>query len=841
MISRTLTPVRVGDGLLKMFGLCLLAGVLVAGVLFPVFGGLGVASNQASDTINSVSADLVTTDPPLITTVTDSAGAPIAYLFSQYRLPVTAEQIAPTMKAALIATEDRRFNEHHGVDWKGTIRALISNSSSEDTQGASTLTQQYVKNYLINVVYRDRAGEDEDPDNAIGRDRAQEQTISRKLKEAQLAIQIEQKMSKEEILTGYLNVVEFTDQVFGIGAAAHAYFNTTPDKLTLTQSALLAGMVNNPVLYNPWKRPEKTLERRNFVLNKMVETNRLSKGDAEAAKKEPLGVVENQPQKPAANCVGAGPEYGFFCQYVEDYLMKIGMFSEDQLYSGGYTIRTTLDPNATHAAKAAVESQVAKDIPGIANTMAIIKPGKERHEVHALVANRDYGLDPNAGQTTIGYPYGVMNKFGAGSTYKIFTAAAYLEKGGGINHQIPAPESYTSNVFTGGGKTCPRTERGNDGDSRKYCVQGGANGNLTLQMALAKSPNTSFVMLEEQVGMDAVVDMASRLGLRETMATNQLGQAPDPSSDKPEINSSQTQFFRSKPGYPGNASFTLSPAPVSTLEMANVGATLMSGGVWCPPTPLLEVLDRNGKKLDVAKYEEPCEQAVAEPLANTLVQGMSKDDTEGTATNAARAAGWNRPMLGKTGTTQQHKSAAFVGATPQYAASVMTFNDSPKPEGICDGDRPRLCGGGGNIFGGKVPARTWFEAMKVIHAPLPVQGLQPGDPRYIDGGPESKVPDVVGRGQADATATLQNAGYQVEVRQSNRSEPKGTVVNQSPRGAALPGSMIIIYVSSGYVPPPDQPTGGAPPPPSGGENPPPTGGPDPSNPNGPGGGRGPGG
>jgi membrane peptidoglycan carboxypeptidase len=835
-----------------MFGLCLLAGVLLAGMLFPVFGAMGVASNQASDTIDSVSADLVTTDPPLITKITDSQGNPIAYMYSQYRLPVTADQISPAMKGALISIEDRRFYEHHGVDWKGTLRALISNSSSGDTQGASTLTQQYVKNYLINVVYRDQVGVDEDPEKEIGRQRAQEQTVTRKLREARLAIQIEQKMSKEEILAGYLNVVEFTDRVFGIGAAAHAYFGTTPDKLTVTQSALLAGMVNNPSLYNPWKFPEKTLNRRNRVIDTMVETNRLSRSDAEKAKKEPLGVLP-APAKEAANCVGAGPEYGFFCQYVEDYLMKIGMFSEDQLYSGGYTIKTTFDARATQIAKAAVEHQVPKTVDGIANAMSIVRPGKTRHEVVALVANRDYGLDGSKGQTQIAYPYGVMNKFGAGSTYKIFTASAFLEHGGGINNTIDTPNTLTSTVFTGGGKKCPRTDVPNDGDNRKYCLSNAGDGyapTMSLQQALATSPNTGFVRLEERVGMDAVVDMAGRLGLRDTLATNMSGQTPDPSAKREEDNSTQNVYFRPKPnGYAGRASFTLSPAPVSPLEMSNVAATLMSGGVWCPPTPLLEVQDRNGKKLDITKYEEPCEQAVAEPLANSMVQGLSKDDTgSGTSAGSARQFNWTRPMLGKTGTTQEYKSAAFVGATPQLAASTMVFNDGPRPRPICDGQAsgvpPRLCGNG-TIYGGRAPARTFFEAMGQILGAEPALPLPGGDPRYMDGGPENKVPNVVGKSQADATSILQNAGFPVAVKQSNRADPKGTVVNQSPRGGALKGETITIYVSTGYVPPaqteqPNPPSGGAPPPTGGGTPPPGTGGPT-NGPGGPGGGGGGGG
>jgi membrane peptidoglycan carboxypeptidase len=716
------------------------------------------------------------------------------------------------------------------VDWKGTIRALISNQAGEDVQGASTLTQQYVKNYLINVVYRDQTGQEgEDPQKKMERQRAQEQSITRKLREARLAIQLEQNMSKDDILTGYLNVVEFTNEIFGVGAASQAYFATTPDKLTVPQSALLAGMVNNPSLYNPWKRPEQTLKRRNLVIDTMVETSRLSEEDAEKAKKEPLGVrAEGEPLKPAANCVGAGPEYGFFCQYVEEYLTEVG-FSRDQLYTGGYTIKTTFDAAATQIAKRAVEAQVPKDTEGVNNSMAIVRPGAERHEVVALVSNRDYGLNTAAGQTTLGYPYDVMNKFGAGSNFKIFTAAAFLEKGGGIMNTIQTPPTHASNVFAGGAKSCPRTDRSGDQDTRKYCLSNSSeNGptSMTLQQALATSPNTGFVILEERTGMDAVVDMASRLGLRKTMATNGSGATPDPNSDNPVNRVSQSEFFRSTPNSPGNASFTLGPAPVSVLEMANVGATIMSRGVWCPPTPISEVLDRNGKKMDVR--EQPCEQAVDPALADALAEGMSKDDTgSGTAANAARTFGWNRPMIGKTGTTQTHQSAAFLGATPQLSAAVHTFGDSPQPRGICL-DPVRLCGSG-NIFGGRIPARTWFDTMKQIHEGAEVLPLPVANDRYRNGGSDTQVPDVVGDSEADATAALQGAGYKVSVVQRNNAQEKGTVVGQSPRGNALAGETITIYVSTGYVPPPQTsaPPATETPPPSGGGGggePPPGGG-----------------
>ncbi len=785
--------------MLKLLGLCLLAGVLLSGLLFPVVGSLGLVSNRASDTVDSISADLVTTDPPLVTTVTDKDGVPIAYLYDQYRVLVPPEKIADTMKAALVSIEDRRFYEHQGVDWKGTIRAGLTNQfSGSVTQGASTLTQQYVKNYLVHVVARN---------NLVEQQKAQEQTIARKAREARISIQLETKLGKDEILARYLNVVPFGSTVYGIAAAARAYFDTTPDRLTVAQSAMLAGMVNSPSALNPEVYPDKALERRNQVIDKMVENDKLSRDTAEAAKREPLGLA-TPVRTPPNGCVGAGPENGFFCSYAVNYLERNG-FSLEQLKTGGYTVQTTLDRTVTGHAKQAAEAQLPKSTNGIANTLAIVRPGKERHEVVALVANRDYGLKADQFQTQFDLPSGVENKFGAGSVYKVFTAAAALEKGMGIENTIATPGSHVSRVFKGGAKNCPST---GEPDTRWYCLSNENNSypaQMSLQTALQTSPNTGFVILEEQLGMDPVVDMASRLGMRDTMATNLAGVRPDPRAKNRELRVSQAEFYKSNGG---NASFTLSPAPVSTLELANVAATIMSGGVWCPPSPIVKVLDRNGEQVPV--NEAPCEQVVAEPLANGLATGMSKDDQGGgTAARAAQQFGWKRPMMGKTGTTEEYKSAAFIGATPDYAGAVQTFNDGPNPSPICVNGTPRLCGRG-DIYGGTIPARTWFDAMTDVHAGLPVRGLPPVEERYLKGGSEIRIPDVVGRNVNDATRALEEAGYQVSVQNRNSEQPKGRVVGQTPRGSALRGTVVTLLVSTGYVPPPQpvEPTTAVPPP-----------------------------
>ncbi|KOX32493.1 penicillin-binding protein [Saccharothrix sp. NRRL B-16348] len=779
---------RARNGVLKLLGLCLLAGVLLAGMLFPVVGSLGMVSNEASDTVDSISADLVTTDPPLISTITDKDGAPIAYLYDQYRILVPPEMISPTMKAALVSVEDRRFYEHQGVDWRGTIRAGLTNQfSGSVTQGASTLTQQYVKNYLVHVVARN---------NLVEQQKAQEQTVARKAREWRISLQLESQMGKEEILARYLNVVPFGSTIYGIAAASQAYFNTTADKLTVPQAAMLAGMVNSPSALNPEVFPEKALERRNQVIDKMVENDKLSRDAAEAAKAEPLGLA-TPVRTPPSGCVGAGPEHGFFCSYVLNYLARNG-FSQEQLKTGGYTIRTTLDRTITDHAKRAAEGQVAKSTDGIANTMAVVRPGKERHEVVALVANRDYGLKADQFQTQFDLPSGVENKFGAGSVYKVFTAAAALEKGMGIENTMATPNSYVSRVFKGGGDKCPPAP---EPATRWYCLGNASSSyppQMSLQTALQTSPNTGFVILEEQLGMDPVVDMASRLGMRETMATNIAGVRPDPKAKSKELRVSQTEFYKSNGG---NASFTLSPAPVSTLELANVAATIMSGGVWCPPSPIGQILDRDGQP--VAVNEAPCEQVVAEPLANGLAVGLSKDDQgAGTASAAARQFKWTRPMLGKTGTTEDYKSAAFIGATPDFAGAVQTFNDGVEPRGICvNAGPPRLCGKG-DIYGGTVPARTWFDTMTKVHDGLPVRGMPAVEERYLKGGSEIRIPDVVGRNVNDATRILEQAGYKVSAQNRNSEQPKGQVVGQTPRGSALKGTVVTLLVSTGYVPPP---------------------------------------
>ncbi|MDL5159169.1 transglycosylase domain-containing protein [Actinomycetospora termitidis] len=748
----------------RLLAVTVIAGILVAGAAFPLVGGLGLLSNQAIEGAQDTAPGVLAGDMPSITTVTDMNGAPIAYLYDQNRQIVRSEQISVTMKAAIVAIEDRRFFSESGLDPRSIARALVNNGTGGSTQGASTLTEQYVKNYDEYVAAKTPAEQL----------KATEATFGRKLREARVAEQLDHSLSKDEILTRYLNVVYLGNQSYGVAAAARTYFNTTPDQLTVPQAALLAGMVQSPAAYDPVAHPQAATGRRNVVIDQMRQQGELSPEQAAAAAASPLGV--QAPLHGIANgCTGAGDD-GFFCSYVLDYLDQAGITPE-QLRSGGYTVRTTLDPAAMAAAKQAVDAQVPPTQPHVADTLAVVQPGTTSHPVRALVANRGYGLDAAAGQTTYDLPAEPEN-LGAGSVYKIFTSAAYLAGGGGISNVIPVPPNGYASPLT------PGFVVSNDGNYP---------GALTLQDALAQSPNTAFVKLEETTGIAPVVDMAVQMGMT--------------SLAKPGANGSASVADTVKAQ--NQASFTLGVAPTSPLELASVGATLASHGTWCPPDPIQSVTDSSGAPVSIPTTA--CHQAVPPQLADTLMTGMSKDDQPGgTSAAAATAAGWNRPTAAKTGTTQVSESGAFVAATPQMSGASIVFDDSSRPRPICNGSPPTTCSTG-NLFGGNTPAQTYYQAMTTILGGQPVLPLPPTDPRFVAGGDRLAVPQEVGQPVDQAAAALRAAGFAVTTSQVDNRSPAGTVVGQTPSGGggqAVQGQTIALVSSSGHVAaPPAAPSG----------------------------------
>ncbi|MEV6431082.1 penicillin-binding protein [Nocardia sp. NPDC051463] len=773
--------VPITQTLARLAGSCALAAVLIAGMLFPLAGGFGFVSNRAADAVDNVSAELVEGTVPAVSTMVDASGTPIAWLYEQRRFEVPSDKISNNMKLAIVSIEDRRFAEHAGVDWQGTMRAFLTNTTSgEVQQGASTLDQQYVKNFQLLVVAKTDAE----------RRAAIETSPARKIREIRMALTLDSELTKDEILTRYLNLVPFGNASYGIQDAAHTYFGIDAADLNVPQSAMLAGMVQSSSKLNPYTNPDGVTVRRNTVLDTMIQNIPSRAEEFRKAKEEPLGVLP-EPMGLPRGCIAAN-DRGFFCDYALQYLANAGI-SREQIDKGGYLIKTSLDPALQDSVKRSVSEAANPNLDDIAQVMSVVGPGQDSHPLLAMASSRTYGLNRDANETVQPQPYSMVGD-GAGSIFKLFTTAAAMEKGLGIDAQLDVPGRFEARgMGNGGARGCP---------AATYCVEnaGRYKSPMSVTEALATSPNTAFVKLIQAVGVTPTVDMAVRLGMRSYTEPGSSGHG----------NQSLADMIKDQ----NLGSFTLGPVAINPLELSNVAATLGSGGRWCPASPIKEVIDRYGKVVPLT--QQACEQVVEPGLANTLANAMSKDDTSGTAAGAAKSTGWNLPLSAKTGTTESHRSSAFVGFTNSLAAAAYVYGDSPTPGEICS--FPLHGCGDGNLFGGNEPARTWFNAIKPVVQNFPPPALPPLDDKYVRGSNGAQVPDVAGMPQGEATGKLVAAGFQVSAVNGVGSQPKGTVMGTAPNGSAIPGSVITIYISDGTeraAPPPGPPPGvpGLPPPP----------------------------
>src|SRR6201991_2172924 len=360
--------------ILKLAGCCALASVVVTALMFPLAGGVGLMSNRASEVVANGSAQLLEGQVPAVSTMVDAKGNTIAWLYEQRRFEVPTDKISNTMKLAIVSIEDKRFAEHNGVDWKGTLTGLAGYASGDvDTRGGSTIEQQYVKNYQLLVT----AKTDAEKRAAV------ETTPARKLREIRMALTLDKTFTKPEILTRYLNLVSFGNGSFGVQDAAQTYFGINASDLNWQQAALLSGMVQSTSTLNPYVNPEGALARRNLVLDTMIENLPQEAQALTATKEQPLGILP-QPQELPRGCIAAG-DRAFFCDYVLDYLARAGI-SKEQVARGGYLIRTTLDPDVQAPVKSSIDGIASPDLDGVASVMSVIQPGKPSHHVMAMAS-----------------------------------------------------------------------------------------------------------------------------------------------------------------------------------------------------------------------------------------------------------------------------------------------------------------------------------------------------------------------------------------------------------------------------------------------------------------------
>jgi penicillin-binding protein 1A len=559
-------------------------GVLVGGgVILAIVGAYG----QNLPDVSSLSA----IEPTSPTVIVARDGTKLARLYDKYKVYVPITQIPQVVREAMVATEDERFYSHRGVDVRGIMRAALANYQREEiTQGASTITQQLARKLFLN----DR------------------QTMTRKIQEALLAIEIERYYSKDEILERYLNLVYFGAGAYGVQAASHAYFGTDVSRLTLPQAAMLAGLVAAPSLYSPYNDLARAKDRQRHVLDRMVATGYISQAQADEAAAEKLtfiGATDNGIQS---------YRYPYFTTYVIAQLVK--QFGYEKIYRGGLTVYTTLDPRLEVAAQKAVTAGVS----------AGLKEGYGMHQ-GALVAE-----DPRSGEILAmvgGVGFSPKSQFNRawqarrqpGSSFKGYVYSAAVDKG------VPVSSVY---------KDAPVTYAAGDGtdykpqdDDHRYL------GAITLRRAFELSRNIVAVRLASDIGIDTVIDYAHKMGITEDL--------------QPDL------------------SLALGTGVVSPLDMVSGYSTIADGGIYTPPQAIRFIDDEYGQVVVDNRY--PLRHAVLAPgtafIMTTMMQGVIQ---EGTGYPNAIIG---RPAAGKTGTTSDFRDAWFVGFVPQLAAAVWVGND----------------------------------------------------------------------------------------------------------------------------------------------------------------------
>ncbi|MEU5938613.1 transglycosylase domain-containing protein [Micromonospora sp. NPDC047548] len=665
-------PLAAAGRSLPLLRAGLIAAIVVAGAAYPLAAYTGIGAKATAHAVEQKTDILRTALPAETSYLYAPDGKTILTMFyEEYRQYTKLSDMSPNIQQAIIAAEDNRFYQHHGVDPKGVARAFVANArSSGVSQGASTLTMQYVR-----LALRDSAKTPKEVQEAT------QQTSLRKVKEMRMALDVEKELTKDEILERYLNSAYFGHRAYGIYAASQIFFSKTPGTLTPVEAATLAGLVKSPSEYDPISSDQKDATgRRNYVLDKMAQLGYQSPDAVAAAKTEPIRTRVTNPPNDCSSVPSKYTTWGFYCDYLKNWWSAQPAFGEnrlermDKLRRGGYRIVLALDPKI----QAAAENNVgAKDAVGspFANGIVVAEPGTGR--IKAMAVNRTYSLDlsengpnsnPEAGPNVkANYPNTVAPLLGggslpgyqAGSTFKMFPMLAALDAGMTLSTTIDSPYRYQSAIYDG---WAPSN------------ASGAMTGRQTMWSGFGKSVNTFFVQLEERVGADKGVRLAEQLGLRWRTDVDRDHAAPDKANKW--------------------GAFTLGVSDATPLEMANAYAAVAAEGRYCEAMPVLSITNRDGTPTTY-RTTSGIEREVAKPRCRQVVDA----DAARAATDAARCptgdtpakgscGGWStadsvrgtvgRPVAGKTGTTDSTRSAWFVGYTPELAAaSFIADPDNP--------------------------------------------------------------------------------------------------------------------------------------------------------------------
>lgn len=509
----------------------------------------------------------------------------LAEFYIENREPVTLDQVSPYVIRGTIDTEDVRYYEHNGADPQGIVRALLNNVMGGALEGASTITQQFIRYTLLSQE-------------------ASEISAKRKVREIELAIQLEKVYSKDEILLMYLNTINYGDGCYGIEAAAKNYFQKNAIDLELHEAATLAGIPQSPTYLNPKEYPEACLDRRNLVLLRMLDAEDITKDQYDAAVTEPLG-LNPSPRAPSDGIYA----YPYFTSHIRSLLLE--EYTEAEVYQGGLTVYTTLDPELQNIAENAAAGQYAVMAEDLDVSLTAINP--KTGYVVAMVGGKDYYADQ--------FNLATQSSRQAGSSFKTFTLATAIEQGIDPKTKIDC----TSPLMLG---------------TWKIENYGGANyGIRSIESATAVSSNTGYANLVQEVKAASTAEIARRMGITSNL-TDEDGTVPD--------------------------SITLGSKGVNTLEMASAYATLSTGGIQRDPVVITKVVDKN--HVTLFEHQDAPKEALSKEVAYATTQVLQKVFTEGTATAAQLPNG--QEAAGKTGTSENWRDSWLCGYTPQLSCSV---------------------------------------------------------------------------------------------------------------------------------------------------------------------------
>ncbi|MDR0951287.1 MAG: penicillin-binding protein [Candidatus Ancillula sp.] len=561
----------------------------------------------------------------------------LATFYTQDRIVVKLSDISVNLQHAVIAREDQRFYQHHGIDIRGTLRALVQTSSGNQ-QGGSTLTQQYVKNVLI-----DQALQEGDP---IGVYEAKEDSLMRKIKEAKYAFEVEQKMTKNQILEGYLNVVPFGPNVYGAEASARHYFSKSAKDLTIGESALIACITKSPSVYNPLTNPDVAQEQRDLTLKQMRDQGYITENDYEIAKAQKVVDMLHPSNVPTGCKMAVGEE--FFCDYVINEILNDPQYGETKqirqnfINRGGLKITTTLDLTYQKHAQETVSSYIpADDASGIAAAMTTVEPGTGK--VLAMAQNKTY--DPSATQrgssTAINYNVGLeeggSRGFSPGSTMKVVTLSDWLKHGHSLNESLPRLRyPFMNNTFA-----C--NSQSEYGWSPKN-ADGGKSTAVPL-IALEKSWNIPFIQMGQVLGLCSISQTAKDMGFVDSLK----GDITNPKYLTPQM-------------IIGNVNAT-------PLTMANTYATVASGGIHCNPVGISKII--NSDDVEIPSPDPGCSRVLEQNVANTLQYAFKKSVTNGLA-NGEGIGSYD--VGGKTGTSDEAWYLWSIGFLRQSSTAVFVGN-----------------------------------------------------------------------------------------------------------------------------------------------------------------------